>query len=177
VKSMPIPDAIRRAALNPIGLAVLATLICATPPAAQTMNAVDTLAYINQRCENYSGEQYRALTAPVSLTGTRLAFQSRISQPREFTQYISFDLRRVDIAIAPGPVPDAIRGIQFKCGFVHCIDGRDMSRASHGDPQGNYKTGRHELACRDPERVARAFNHLQQLVGGRIADPVDPFAN
>ena len=174
---MPIPQSMRRATLKWVALPLLATLICATPAAAQTMNAADTLIYINQRCENYSGEQYRALTASVDLTGTRLSFQSRIPQPREFTQYISFDLRRVDISLAPGPVPDTIRGIQFECGFVHCIDGRDMSRARHGDPQGNYKTGSHELACRDPERVARAFKHLQQLVGGRIADPVDPFAN
>jgi hypothetical protein len=178
---MMTPRTLRRATLNGAGLALLATLACGTPAAAQTMNAAETLAYINERCGGsltdlggttrmgrvvQSGPQ-------ISLHFTRNL--SRRASGNDHRGTASFDLRRVDFGTYETAHTDSVR---FTCGVEGCVTWRTQplgsnSGSAHSTEQGSGA----RLPCRSAERVVNAFKHLQQLVGGRIADPVDPFAN
>lgn len=178
---MSIRDTIRRAALNPIGLALLATLACAAPAAAQTLNAEETLAYINEHCGGVltdlggTTRMGRVVQAgpQISLQFTREL--SRRASGSDHRGTYSFDLRRVDFGTYEA---GHTMSVQFTCGVADCVTRRAQplgsnSANTHSAEQGSGA----RIPCRNAERVVNAFKHLQQLVGGRIADPVDPFAN
>lgn len=186
---MTTPRALRRATLNGAGLALLAGLVCAAPAAAQSLNVDDTVAYINQRCrDSPSGPEYRRR---VSLHDNKIALMnwrapSPGSRPGSIGDSYSyqidlFDLRTVDV----GSGFDG--AIDFTCGTLDCaartIHYSDSSLPSVGDilatrASSSSRTQSASLTrCRESDRVLNAFKHLQQLLGGRIADPVDPFAN
>lgn len=179
---MPAKSLLPGMTLKCLTMVLLAALACTTPAAAQTLNVADTLAYINEHCEgaqiNHEGVGLR--TTDVDVADSRLSIQyNRVilnngSIPRLHITS-SFDLRRVDIARANWFV-------KFSCGVRNCmstLSHKDDSSsatywARHGDRD---ETSSTEIYCRDADRVINAFEHLQQLLGGRMADPVDPFAN
>jgi hypothetical protein len=186
---MTIPQSVRRATLNGAGLALLASLACATPAAAQSLNVADTLAYINQRCGEHLGSDSRYYQS-VSLHRNKLAivqWRPPLHDGRPGTlggsyQYNVgvFDIRATYIHETPG-------AIFFPCGSLDCVSTAQIHRRSAlqlpGGPleatdavRSGYSSASLE-SCREQDRVFNAFKHLQELVGGRIADPVDPFAN
>lgn len=179
---MPINDPLLRATLKRISLALLAGLACTAPAMAQTLNTADTLAYINERCEGHTRSHGGGVnsTGRVTAAGERLTLRdsmdiySNSSGVRHDVS--SLDLRRVDISAHNTNSETA--HITFSCGAGRCVSLTQNSpdhRAGRVDTTG--QTTGTQIYCRDADRVANAFRHLQQLVGGRIADPVDPFAN
>jgi hypothetical protein len=186
---MPISETLRRATLNGAGLALFAGLACATPAAAQSLNIDDTLSYINQRCsEHVSGARYHQ---SVSLHRNKIALMrwrpplhdgrpGTIGGSYEYYVHV-FDLRAVEVITYNNG------NVYFSCGAIDCISGANIhprsSLLSVGDvvdaaaAQSSKTTSTTFQSCREPDRVFNAFKHLQQLLGGRIPDPVDPFAN
>ena len=171
----------------------LASLALFIAPAALAEPGVEeTLAYINARCDGFS---YRSgditySTGGISLEGSQLAYtrESRYdSEGYQSHETITgrLDLRRVEIKLIPAqPVDHGILGTwdippgaSLYCGDKCITEEHRRVINAYGRPETetrNDKSGAAVFHCRDADRVTRAFQHLQELAGGAVADP---FAN
>jgi hypothetical protein len=177
---MSANDPLQRAPLKRAGLALLAALACTAPAAAQTLSIADTLAYINEYCDGHklSDRVVTVTTGRVTSTGSQVSINNELeylnSERAGFRTSKSFDLRQVDIEKEISTHPSKY-GIKFTCLDGNCIS---WSTRFDGQPEGDKATNSiTHIDCREPDRVASAFKRLQQLVGGRIFDLIDPFEN
>jgi hypothetical protein len=158
---MMTPRALRRASLNGAGLALLASLACATPAAAQTMNVADTLAYINEQCEGHSAGfvWWTTTTGRLTLSGASVTVTDNTRAVHPSSDYDStstFDIRQVDISlyrqgvIRNGEREDVIQ-VQFGCGVGRCITSQVyyINRSTGPHTENSRKTGA-VINCRQP---------------------------
>lgn len=167
----------------------LASLALFVAPAALAEPGLnETLAYINARCDAFSymsggGTTYR--TGSISLEGSQLAYtrENRYeSDGYEKHETITgrLDLRRVEIKLIPEvPVDHGVipAGASLYCGDKCILEEIRTVTNAYGKTKTETREDRPGAAvfhCRVADRVTRAFERLQELAGGAVADP---FAN
>ena len=163
----------------------LASLALFLAPAALAEPGVEeTLAYINGRCDGFARTHSGIITATtrsVSLQGSQLVYKSESQDVVQGTQNLRtytgrLDLRRVEISYyVQDDTPPSTR---LRCGDK-CITEQTKFDTiySNGETRTETREDKQSAAyfyCRDADRVTRAFERLQTLVGGAIKDP---FAN
>ncbi|WP_417462189.1 hypothetical protein [Kordiimonas sp.] len=160
-------------------LPVVAVLSLSATTLAEGPTRDQTIQYIKERCLGNPWGPRDQGTVSMALDGTILTLRSAsLLKAEPIWRGIGvFDLRDVDISAVDyeGGASDyeiTQKVIMFLCGNK-CISlsvsyyNSDGTVKDQGKPFG---LGSQKLRCNEPEKVVKAFTHLQTLVGGKKQD-------
>lgn len=157
-------------------------------------DAAETVAYIGDQCigqlfydwDDEIKDQWRDRIAKkieydsdrryISIMQTDIRSDD-IDDPNYFG-IIKFDARKAFFNIVEGDDVSSMKLAHAKYVKISCISGDCMAWSrTDGDSGKTYegRQGSNTLACKNPERVVRALEHLQSLAGGGMQH--DPFAD
>lgn len=158
---------------------VVATLSLSIGAVAEGPSREQTLQYIQERCLNNPWGPRDRGTISMALDGAMLTLGSAGLPDNKLVWKgtTAFDFRDVEISAIDYEWEEyGYKGseqvVLFSCGNK-CITlgvsyyNLDGTLKTPGDPFGLRS---HKIRCNDPEKVVKAFTHLQMLVGGQKKD-------